>query len=329
MKRILLLIFVIFLLLIGQFFFSVLKSNNNQGEVRVFTITKGQNLDDITQSLVEEEFIANKLYFKILTVLLGQSRNIKAGMYAVNDRSSIYQLVLTFSGNNSTDDLVITIPEGFNIKNIEERIERLTGSKMDVKNIKIEDYKDDFDFLADVPQDANLEGFIFPDTYRVKPNFTIENLITKALENFDKKLTDDLKEKIKEQDKSIYEMITMASLIEKEIPDFQEREVVSGILWKRLGARIALQVDATVAFITGKRTTKLTLDDLKFVSPYNTYLNLGLPPGPIANPGIDAIKTAIFPKKNPYLYYLSKPNGETVFSETLDQHNAAKAKYLR
>jgi len=147
--------------------------------------------------------------------------------------------------------------------------------------------------------------------------------------NFDRKLTNDLRQEIKNQKKSIHEIITMASLVEKEIPDHNERKIVSGILWKRLKTSLPLQVDASIAFILNKKTSKLTHEDLAVVSPYNTYLNLGLPPGPIANPGLDAIEAAIYPKGSPYWYYLSKPDGGTVFSKTLDEHNEAKARFLK
>ena len=105
--------------------------------------------------------------------------------------------------------------------------------------------------------------------------------------------------------------------------------MVSGLLWKRMTLGIPLQVDASIVYLTNKKNGEVLLDDLKIVSPYNTYLNRGLPPAPIANPGLQALMAAIYPTESEYLYYLSKPTGETVFSKTLEEHNAAKAKYLR
>ena len=109
----------------------------------------------------------------------------------------------------------------------------------------------------------------------------------------------------------------------------QDMKTVSGILWKRLQLGMPLQVDATVVYLTGKKTGEVTYNDLKIESPYNTYLHRGLPPGPIANPGLAALLAAIYPTESAYLYYLSKPTGETVFSRTLDEHSEAKAKYLK
>jgi len=120
----------------------------------------------------------------------------------------------------------------------------------------------------------------------------------------------------------------MASLIEKEVKTKEDKEVVSGILWKRLKNNIPLQVDATITYLTGKKTTKIPLEDLQIDSLYNTYKYKGLPLGPICNPGLDSIKTAIYPKNSEYWYYLSTPEGATIFSKNLEEHNIAKAKYL-
>ncbi len=153
------------------------------------------------------------------------------------------------------------------------------------------------------------------------------------LENFSSKFSLDLRAETMKQEKTIYQIITMASLIEKEVTSESDRALVSGILWKRLSLGIPLQVDATINYIKKERGTsspsgKISILDTKIESLYNTYKYAGLPKGPIDNPGISAIKAAIHPKESPYLYYLSAPDGKTIFSKTLGEHNAAKAKYL-
>ena len=200
--------------------------------------------------------------------------------------------------------IVVTIPEGWTQKQIEEMIRlKLPGE--------------------------NLEGFLFPDTYQFPLRVSGEEVVKKMRDNFDKKLTPDLKKEIQRQGKTISEIITMASLIEKEVSKNEDKELVSGILWKRLKNNIPLQVDATITYITGKRTTKISKEETQIDSPYNTYKYLGFPPGPICNPGIDSIKAAIYPKNSEYWYYLSTPEGKTIFSKTLEEHNIAKEKYLR
>jgi UPF0755 protein len=183
--------------------------------------------------------------------------------------------------------------------------------------------------LKDKPKSLNLEGYIFPDSYKIRKEETIEDIINKTLQNFDKKVTPELRQEIEKQNKTIFEIITMASLLEKEVKTLEDKKIVSGILWKRLENNMPLQVDATISFITGKKDANISIEETKIDSPYNTYKYKGLPLGPISNPGLESIIAAIYPESSDYWYYLSTPEGETVFSKTLEEHNIAKAKYLK
>ncbi|MEK7149015.1 MAG: endolytic transglycosylase MltG, partial [Patescibacteria group bacterium] len=180
-----------------------------------------------------------------------------------------------------------------------------------------------------------LEGYLFPDTYRLYKDASADDVIRKMLGNFDRKLTKDMRNEIILQRKTIYEIVTIASLIEKEVKSPEDKVLVSGILWKRLQLKIALQVDASIIYIkTNGRSQlnggeKVLYEDLKIDSPYNTYKYRGLPPGPISNPGLESIEAAIYPKQSPYLFYISTPDGKTIYSKTLEEHNTAVAKYLR
>ncbi len=148
------------------------------------------------------------------------------------------------------------------------------------------------------------------------------------LENFGKKFTP-YQNKAVLAGKKIFEIITMASLLEKEVNTFDDKKMVSGILWKRLENKIPLQVDATISYVTGKRTTRISIEETKIDSPYNTYKYLGLPIGPISNPGLESILAAISPQKSDFWYYLSTPEGETIFNKTLEDHNVDRAEFLR
>jgi len=146
------------------------------------------------------------------------------------------------------------------------------------------------------------------------------------LSNFEKKLTQELKDEIQKQKKSVFDIITMAAMLEKEVRTLSDKKIVSGILWKRLEAGMPLQIDATINYITGKSDPGATIKDTKIDSPYNTYKYKGLPKGPISNPGMSSITAAIEPTDSPYWFYLS--DGATYFSKTLEEHNVNKAKYL-
>ena len=181
--------------------------------------------------------------------------------------------------------------------------------------------------LADKPKSASLEGYLFPDTYRFFKDAKLPDVVNKMIANLENKLTSDLKMAIKNSSFTTYEVLTMASLIEKEVKSDSDREIVSGILWKRLKAKIPLQVDATLVYITGRK--EISDADKKINSPYNTYYYRGLPKGPISNPGLSAIRAAVFPENSPYWYYLSAKDGQTIFSQTLEEHNRNKAIYLK
>ncbi len=148
-------------------------------------------------------------------------------------------------------------------------------------------------------------------------------------ENFNRKLDEELRDEIARQDKTIKEIIIMASLLEREVPTYQDQRIVSGIFYQRLKTNYPLESCATIAYILGIDKWRYSIEDTRIESPYNSYLNIGLPPGPICNPGLSAIKAAIYPQENEYNFFLSKPNGETVFSKTLEEHNENKAKYLQ
>lgn len=196
------------------------------------------------------------------------------------------------------------------------------------------DFSADFAFLTDKPKYYGLEGYLFPDTYRVYSDATIEDVVVKMLENFDNKLTPDMRAEIARQNKTIYEIVTMASIIEKEAPitsdDDYDARVISGIFWGRLSVGQALQSDATLSYIFNDNKPQHRGDELEKDSPYNTYKYRGLPPGPICNPGIAAIKAAIYPIDTSYNYFLTpKDSQEVIYARTYDEHLNNKYKYLK
>lgn len=240
-------------------------------------------------------------------------------------------------------EISITVPEGWSTIQIQNQLQKKNaaggeGFAQTISAAGSKKFEQTFDFLRDKPESAGLEGYLFPDTYRIYTTSNADRVVIRMLKNFDQKMIPALKQDTDLQDKTIFEIITMASMIEKEVISYEDRLIVSGILWKRLEMNIPLQVDATITYIKNQNGNqepnnpnngKISIQDIKIDSPYNTYLNKGLPIGPISNPGLSSIKAAIYPKQSPYLYYLSKPDGETIFSRTLEEHNYAKTKYLR
>jgi len=200
----------------------------------------------------------------------------------------------------------------------------------------LNDFSTQFSFLEDKPKYYGLEGYLFPDTYRIYASSTVPEVIEKMLANFDKKLTAQMRADIKAQGKTIYEIITLASLVEKEAPidyqtsDDRDARIIAGIFLNRLHIGQGLQSDATLSYIYGDNKPAHTGAELENSSPYNTYKYRGLPPGPICNPGILAIKAAIYPIVTEYNYFLTPKGKDTVvYARTYQEHLQNKYKYLK
>ena len=334
----------IIIVILGGLFFSwgiFLSVNKKDSKESIFVVEKGQGSKDIALNLEKEGLIRWGSLFRVYALVTGTSKKLQAGVYELSTSMNIPQMVEKFATGDIIK-VVLTVPEGFILEQIQEKLSRIFNGTRTVLVPLVEEYKKEFQFLEDAPANATLEGYLFPDTYQSSYNTSAEEIIRKMLENFDRKLSQDLRKEISRQKKTIFEIITMASMIEKEVKTKEDKELVSGILWKRLERGIPLQIDATISYITGKQTTnpagsrqvgtygvKISKEETQIDSPYNTYKYRGLPIGPISNPGLESILAAIYPKSSQHWYYLSTPEGETIFSRTLEEHNRAKAKYLR
>lgn len=175
---------------------------------------------------------------------------------------------------------------------------------------------------------SSKEGFLFPDTYYFFPNVTTQAIGEKMLATFSRRI-EPLESEITSSGHTLQEIVIMASILEKEAATPEDRATISGILWNRIAKGMPLQVDATFMYLLGKTSSELTTADLQFKSAYNTYINKGLPYGPIGNPGIDAIRAAIHPRQSQYLYYLSGKDGVMHYAKTFAEHKANKLKYLK
>ena len=293
--------FLIFLLTF-IFWWGIFVPKDQIAREKIFSVEKGQGLLEISQNLEKEGLIRDKIFFILYVLLKGKEKNLQAGKYYLSSSMNIPQIAQKIISGDIAK-IKVTIPEGFTKREIEEKL----GIKL---------------------PGENLEGYLFPDTYYFPIDLNGEEVVKVMRENFEKKIAP-YKEEIEKSGKTLHEIVIMASLLEKEVKTKEEKELVAGILWKRLKVGMPLQVDATITYITGKKTTKIPLEDLQIDSPYNTYKYKGLPPGPICNPGLESILAALYPKESEYWYYLSTPEGKTLFFKTLEEHNLAKAKYLK
>ncbi len=321
---ILLAVFILFL-----FWEIFIPKDINVTKQTIFEIKKGQGYSNIATELKKEGIIKDSVFFRAYALISGDYSKLQAGKYYLSPSLSLYSIIKKFVLGDTAKNKV-TIVEGWDIKTMAQYFDdKKIFSKKDFITATQKDFSSQFAFLQSKPKKFNLEGFIFPDTYYLPIDATPDDFLQLALNNFDKKLTPDLRTEIASQKKSIFDIVTMASIIEKEVQSSEDKKIVSGILWKRIQGGVPLQVDATVNYATGKEGIEISTKDKEINSLYNTYKYNGLPLGPISNPGLDSILAAIHPQKSDYWYYLSADGtGKTIFSTTLEEQNAAAQKYL-
>jgi len=332
------LIIIFAVILIGGFLYwqNLNSPIDADGQEQIFIVNRGETVKQAAENLRINNLIRSKFYFKYK--VWRENLKIQAGEYLISPKLSAREIIkILTQGDAISQEKSIKIIEGWNNKDIGAYFEKnnIIPAKdfLPLASAPLNQWKFNFakpDFLNDAPKQADLEGYLFPDTYRIFKETAAEGIILKMLDNFDKKLTPGMRAEIKLQKKTIYEIVIMASIIEKEVRSTDDMKIVSGIFWNRVKSGVALNSCATLAYILGVNKAQYSLKDTKVDSPYNTYKYRGLPPGPIANPGLNAIKAAIYPEDTNYNYFLSDPaTGKTIYSKYLEEHNVNKLKYLK
>jgi len=297
-----------------------------------FWIKPGDDINQVAETLKTTGLIKSKFLFEFYGLLTGSAFLLQPGLHYISSAQSASEILDKLS--SKPNEVSFTVLPGLTLKEVEERLVALKViSKGELVNFNPALLKKNYPFLADA---ISLEGFIMPDTYNFFVNSDINKVVKIFLDNFQTKTKDlkDSKGLTFLERKDILEKLVVASLLEKEIPDIIERKIAAGIIEKRLENNIPLQVDATIFYFKceGKflGCTNVVRDDYKQPSPFNTYLNKGLPPGPISNPSVGAIEAAINPVHSDYWYYLSDPKTKrTIFSATFEEHNKNRYKYLK
>ncbi len=326
-----------FLLLTVFFYWGIYSPKDNNEEDKFFVIREGDSLSFIAQNLEEEGIIKSGYFFIVYGVVTKKGKQLKPGNYKLLSLMSVAEILDKIASGGSEK---VTIIEGWNLRDIATFLEEKGyGEKEDFyeaagtpplyKNGELINQKTGNVVYIEEQKNLPLEGFLFPDTYSISPGTPMEEIVSTFLFNFERKINEEIKELIKKRGISLFETIIIASLLEKEVTSFEDKQIVSGIIKKRMENDMRLQLDATVTYLTGKKSVQVSIGETRIPSLYNTYVYGGLPIGPICNPGMESIRAALLPKETDYLYYLSKPTGETVFSRTFEEHVVAKNKYLK
>lgn len=278
----------------------------------IITVPSGSGLLKLSSKLKEEGVIRSSSVFRTFAILLEGERGMQAGDYYLSHPENAFRMAWRiFHGKRDIVTMRITIPEGYTVQDIS-----------DVFDSRFPRF-DHEAFLKEA-----REGYLFPDTYFIEVSATASSTLSLLQDNFNQKV-EPLNQEIQDSKHTESEIITMASILESEAQTQEDREIVSGILWKRIKLGMPLQVDASLGYLTGKTSHELTQEDLNIDSPYNTYEYKGLPPGPISNPGLESILAAIHPKESPYLYFLTDDDGLMHYAKNFDDHKKNKAKYIK
>lgn len=294
-----------------------------------FSVMRGDTTLDVARHLMEAHLVSSQLVFLGYLFETKQWGKFVAGQY-------------TFSGKLAFDDIArklidgdvvpksvrVTFPEGFTMKQIAARLSEhdLPGAEfLALAEKPTPELLRTSDLLSGLPAGANLEGFLFPDTYEFAFHASAMDIAQIFLRNFDTRFDDTLRAEMKRQQKNIYEVVIMASLLEAEVRSESDRKLVSDLFARRNFAGMPLQSDATVRYALGIDKSQYSGVDIATKSPYNTYVNKGLPVGPIDNPGSIALRAALFPAANDFWYFLSdQKTGETIFSRDFEEHKKNK-----
>jgi UPF0755 protein len=339
------------LVLAGVFvFFAIQQGMLVHGGGKPFIIQDGESVAVIAQHLKERGAISNETVFKAFVLARRVQGKLKSGEYTLKN-GDLSSLIDLFAQGVKPREVSLTFLEGWTIDDMDAYLlekglirpgefsalalrEYLLNGIYDVPDSIIEENKSKGKEISADDPDAlksgySLEGYLFPDTYRFFADATPYTIIKKMLFTFDKKFTREMRDAVNFSGKSIEEIVVMASLLEKEVRTYEDKTKVSDIFWRRIEKGMPLQADATVNYVIKGTNPSLTLEQTRIDSRYNTYKYTGLPIGPISNPGIDSLKAAIYPESNGFWYYLSSPEGTTIFSKTLEEHNINKQKYLK
>lgn len=303
--KIAILIAIIYFFSAGIYYFSL------SDEKKEILIKSGENAHIVAEKLKENDLICSKNLFLFLVKINNSAGKIKAGYYNFSRRDGILNIIKGLK-TGSKYTIKVTVPEGCNIKQTAEIL----------ANKDLID-KETFIRLA---EEQKMEGYLMPETYFLDPAMKEQDIINIMHKEFNRKVDPDMHKRAQEINMTMEDIITLASIVEKEAVKPEERSTIAAVFYNRIKKRIRLESCATVLYAMGTNKSRLTQEDTKFDSPYNTYRNFGLPPGPICSPGIESIKAALYPANSSSLFFVSAGDGSHVFSDNFEEHIQNKRK---
>jgi UPF0755 protein len=298
------------------------KPYSSTGDQEKITITQGTTVEQLAQELEERHLIRSAWVFRFLARSRQTDFKLDIGDYRLTPTMSPAEIINDLlKGPKFKDSIRVTIPEGYTTEQIVTLlVQKGIGSKEEFTRIITEDAFP-YPFLIGAPTGIHrLEGYLFPNTYYINKNTSPHAVIDLFLQQFAKELTPEVQKQLVTMKFSTSQWVTLGSLVEKEAVKESDRPLIASVVMNRLKINKPLQIDATIQFLLSTPKPKLYNKDLQIPSPYNTYLHLGLPPGPIANPGHASLQAALHPAQTDFLYYVAKKDGYHVFAKTYAEH---------
>lgn len=310
---------VILILFSFAYGLSVSQATANKDDEVIVQVESGMTGEKIGQLLYEKGLFPSITAFRIYARIYGLENSLQAGEYAFTKGMSISQMVsMMAQGQTATRQL--TIPEGYTVEQIAQLIEQIHVGNAQVFKELAQNYVP-YDYMAPAADVTyKSEGFLFPSTYQVPHQMTEKQLIAMMTSQFQQRFTPAMRVRAAAEGLSVREVIILASLVEKEAQKAADRPVIAGVFMNRLQQLMPLQSCATIQYILGYPKAELSVQDTELPSVYNTYLHKGLPPGPIANPGMAAIMAVLYPTATDYLYFVADKHGAHHFSKTYEEH---------
>lgn len=289
------------------------------------TIPKGASLKKVSTTLQDYNIIRNERSFLLAVKTLGYEKDMPAGRFKLVKASTNFDIIDQLVNGMQVNKRV-TILEGWTIDLIAEELHDKIG--IDQNEFKSACTNELLLWKWGISE-KTVEGYLFPNTYLFSEEEDIQDIIGRMINEYKQRITLEFRDRMQELGMDEKEIITLASIIEGEAIYDKERAIISGVYHNRLNIGMRLQADPTIQYIIDDSPRRLLNKDLKIKSPYNTYLNKGLPPGPINNPGIESIKAALYPAKTDYIYFVARGDGYHTFSRTKEEHNIAKRKFQK
>lgn len=315
---------VLIWIVISLFYYQGTRPASQDSRSITFEVQPGMTLKQVTLELFNQRLILSPSAFQAIAYIQDKEKQIMVGEFSLSPSMLPTEIILRLT-SGKTILYPLTIPEGYRITEIASLLDTQGLASSEVFILQTQDK--DLIKSMDIPTDS-LEGYLFPETYYLSKLTPEKKIVQKMVNTFKEKvLKSQLLKSTKESPLSLHEIITLASLIEKETGLDSERKLISSVFHNRLRKNMRLQTDPTVIYAIEKFDGNIRKRDLKIDSPYNTYRYKGLPPGPISSPGIKSIEAAIFPIKSNHLYFVSRQDGSHHFSSTLVEHNQAVKKY--